>query len=332
MSSMRFVAGAWLVLMLATAAVARGDDAGRIQAYLKADGSGGMNANATPGQAVEEWSWQTCPADGSACQPFTNGRHIDTAGAPPNTVFLATETSTGQTARTPIWRGVPVAATAPTVRGDVRANSLVTPVAGTWTGGWEGDYDRTQLAACRRPNGTACTTLTDYEYGGDCPGNSAVIDVAFTGQYLRVADQTLGPNTLFLEVGHSSPYGSRVWSAGPTTSVAMAGKIAPAAGPRRSACGPPPIAAKPSLNLGAAGIARVRCEAACVVVLRARGVRRSVQRIRRLSKHGALSVAVPARTLRKLGHGRVRLTVFVQEVGALGRQVLRRTVTLTPAR
>jgi hypothetical protein len=329
---MRLVAGAWLALTLATAAMARAEDAGRIQAYLNADGSGGMIANATPGQSVEEWSWQTCPADGSVCQPFARGRHIDTAGAPPNTVFLATETSTGQTARTPVWRGVPIAATAPTVRGDVRSNSLVTPVAGTWTGGWDGDYDRTQLAACRRSNGTACTTLTDYEYGGDCPGNSAVIDVAFTGQYLRVADETLGPDTAFAEVGLSSPYGGDVWTAGPTTSVAMVGKIAPAGGPRRSACGPPPIAAKPSLNLGTTGIARVRCEAACVVVLRARGTRRSVQRIRRLSKGGKLAVALPARAFRKLGSGTVRLTVFVQELGARGRQVLRRTVTIQSTR
>jgi hypothetical protein len=57
-----------------------------------------------------------------------------------------------------------------------------------------------------------------------------VIDRAFTGWYLRVADRRSESNVpvalplIFAE----SPYGAAVWEPSPTTSVAVIGRIAPA--------------------------------------------------------------------------------------------------------
>lgn len=63
-----------------------------------------------------------------------------------------------------------------------------------WRGGWAGDAHFTQLAACANAQGTACTTLTDMHYPSRCANGAAVLDPAFTGDYLRVADQLVGPN------------------------------------------------------------------------------------------------------------------------------------------
>lgn len=45
-----------------------------------------------------------------------------------------------------------------------------------------------QLAACKDASGGDCVTLTDQHYSGGRSHEAAVIDRAFTGYYLRVAD------------------------------------------------------------------------------------------------------------------------------------------------
>ena len=154
----------------------------------------------------------------------------------------------GATTTSPVWRGRPSPLTPPSIRGALRANELVTPVPGSWRGGWSGDLNLTQLAACRTRQGRHCTTLTHTNYLYPCPRGAAVLDPAFTGQYLRVANLRIGPNTGMLDYGVGSPYGHEIWVADPVTSVAIVGRIVKATGPREDACGAPPLSQAPEIS------------------------------------------------------------------------------------
>jgi hypothetical protein len=266
-----------------------------------------MVVNSQSNPAGESWSWQACAADGSACTPFATGRSVATAAAKPSTVFVATAND-GPTARSPVWHGAVSSSTPPSVTGAVRANALVAPVAGAWSGGWEGDFDHTQLSACASPDGSNCTTITDQNYPGGCSHEAAVIDVAFSGSYLRVADQRLGVDTAFPAVAVSSPYGGQVWAPGPTTSVAVVGRIAPATGPRAAGCGPPPLL---SATLSVRGVARVRCGLSCTIVLRAHRPSYRVRLERTLPSPGSATVQLPMAAIRRLGRGRASFSVEV---------------------
>ena len=198
-----------------------------------------MLINSQTDPAGETWTTDACTQDGTGCVPFATGQMVNTAGAAAGTLFEAIS-SDGATATSPVWHGNVSAASPPSITGAVRANSLVTPVPATWVGGWTGDFDQTQLAACVTSDGGECTTLTDTHYIGGCPGGAAVIDPAFVGQYLRVADQRFGVGTEFAAYAVGSPYSPLlVWAAGPTTSVAIVGKIGPATGPPAADCSPP---------------------------------------------------------------------------------------------
>ncbi len=212
---------------------------GFIQTALNSDGSGELLAGVHEGHEGPV-KWQVCAADGLDCQPFGEGNPIDTGSAPSDSVFIATEPLTQYEATSPVWYGNLSPATAPSVSGAIRANALVTPVSGTWNGGWEKDFQNLQLAACKGPEGTECTALSDPPWYAGCPNEAAVIDPMFTGQYLRVADHVYGPGTVFADYALLSPYGAGVWAAGPTVSVAVVGQIMPATGPPESSCGPPP--------------------------------------------------------------------------------------------
>jgi hypothetical protein len=185
---------------------------------------------------------------------------------------------------------------------------VLRPVAGRWSGGWDGDFDRLQLAACTGPDGTGCISLTEPNHYRGCPQEGALVDVAFTGRYLRVADDRLGVGTVFAAYLVRSPYGTPVWPQSPTTSVSVVGRIAPATGPRAARCGPPPLI---SATLSERGVAKVRCGVPCVVGLR---VQRRFYRARveeTLPAAGSATVRLPAEVLRNLGRGRASITVEV---------------------
>ncbi len=319
-----------------------------IQATLGPDGSGSMLANVANGHTGEAWSWNVCASDGSECVLFGSGQEMTTGATPSSHVFVATETVSGASVTSPVWNGPTAAATPPSIRGTVRANALVIPVVGTWTGGWIGDFDVTQLAACESPAGTGCTSLTDPSYPEGCPGGAAVIDPAFTGMYLRVADHVYGPNTTFSAEADSTPYEATVWPAGPTVSVAMAGQILAATGARESACGPPPIEARqqqpsqppptpetptapvaaqkrhrPGVTVTRAGVVIVNCPSACRIVAT---VRRGPKRrliSAALKERGTWKLRLSARSIARLGPGRAQLIVRVN-----GLLIARRSVRL----
>jgi len=333
---------------MAMTEVAIAGEAAFIQATLGPDGSGSMLANVANGHAGEAWSWNVCAPDGSECIPFGSGQEIATGATQGGHVFVATEAASGASVTSPVWNGPTVAATPPSTSGAVRANALVTPVSGTWSGGWIGDFDVTQLAACESPAGTGCTSLTDPDYPQGCPGGAAVIDPVFTGMYLRVADHIYGPNTMFSAEADSTPYEAAVWPAGPTVSVAMAGQILAAAGARESACGPPPIEARqqqapeppptartptapvaapkrrrPSVTVMDTGLVIVNCPSACRIAMTVRrGTKtRSISATRK--KPGIWRFRLSAGSIARLGPGRAQLILRVN-----GLLVARRSVRL----
>jgi hypothetical protein len=314
-----------LVMGLVLASGAGAAETPEMEVFLEGNGSGGMiassNVEAPPGGT---FSWQACAPDGMGCIPFASGQKVGTADARPNTVFVVTP-SDAPTERSPVWHGDVTASTLPSVSGQVRANTLVTPVAGTWRGGWAGDLNRTELAECRHPDGTGCSALTDLG-GAACAHEAVVLDPAFTGRYLRIADQTYAADAPVDEDTEDSlAFLGFVWPPGPTTSVAVLGRIAPATGPRTDHCGPAPraLGPEPSATLSKQDVATIRCPAACTIVLRAdRGPRR-VQVTRTLAEWGTVKVHLSARSLLRLGHGRAVLSIEVD-----GAVLLRRTLTV----
>ncbi|HST32142.1 MAG TPA: hypothetical protein VLJ80_01355 [Solirubrobacteraceae bacterium] len=300
--------GVALVLALLTGPASIAAAPGKISATLAPDGSGQLIANTEGGPAGVTWTWQACAEDGNGCSAFGNGQSSGTAGAKAGTVFEATA-SNSATAKSPVWDGTVAAVSPPSVSGALRANSLVTPRLAAWTGGWIGDFDRTQLAACKGVAGTDCTTLTNPDYPQGCPKGAAVIDPAFAGRYLRVADEREGVDAVFPASAISSPYGGGVWSAGPTTAVAVVGRIASATGPRATRCGPPPLG--PTGTLSRRGIATVNCPAACKISLHARHGSRQIRLTRRLAKAGTLNIALGHMASKRLGAGPLILAVYV---------------------
>lgn len=311
---------------------------------LNSDGSSEMAA-----WGNGPWSWQACTGPGATdCAPFGSGQSIGTGTAPPGTVFVAT--SSDHTATSPEWQGNVVSMSQPGVEGAVRANAEVTPTLGTWTGGWAssvGTGDTTQLAACAKADGTGCTSLTDDGYIYGCPRGGAVIDPLFTGWYLRVADrryQSNYPSTLIMIVSWW-PYGAPIWQAGPTTSVAVVGRIGPAIGPRVTSCGGPPLPATADphhlnsrcrrsgspgcaiANISSTGITRIWCTCSMLRVRVGRG-RRAVAFTPNLligpRRPAPLTFPLPRSVHKHFGRGPITVSVYN------GRYLLtRRRITLS---
>jgi hypothetical protein len=244
------IALAWLGLACASPSASAAAEV--VSASIQENGSGLMIANSSTNPEDETWSWEACSRDLSSCEAFAQGRIVTTSGAPPRTVFRATS-NYGVTGTSPVWRGRVKSVRSPSVRGPVRANELVTPVPGRWKGGWAGSDDWLQLAACKGPHGRSCTTLTDMHFGDGCENEAAVLDPQFTGQYLRVADWRVGPNSGMLDYGVGSPYRGTVWKKRRAISVAMVGRIAAANSPRTDDCGAPPLDAGLDQSAGRPG-------------------------------------------------------------------------------
>ena len=302
-------------------------ESAEIQPVLNLDGSGRMIVNSQTNPDSETWSWESCSVDLDRCAPFAQGRIVETPGTPVPAVFRATS-SLGAVALSPRWNGRVSALSAPSVAGTVRANELVVPVPGQWLGGWEGDVDWTQLAACRRPADEGCTTLTHRHYVGGCKNGAAVIDPRFTGMYLRVAARRIPAHTPELAYAVGSPYTPDIWTPGPTVAVAFVGRIEAATGPPASGCGPSPLV---KASISSRGVATVRCGLACRAVLVVRQGRRRASVSRRLA---ALPEVLPKGTaLPRLRLGRKQLKRFAPGrarfvLRVYGRPVASRTLRL----
>jgi hypothetical protein len=253
-----------------------------MQAFLNDDGSGRLFVNTGYG---EPWSWEACAVDLSACAPFATGRDVGTGGANPGTVFRVSGAYDSLVpGLSPVWHGNIVSVRPPSVRGALRANELVTPVPGEWILGWENEPDFMQLSVCPTPAGKGCVTLTNPHAPG-CEGEAAVLDPAFVGDYLRVADRRDGPGPHgMLDYAFSSPYDLDTWKAGPRMAAVIVGRIAAATGPPRAHCGPPPL---DSASISSSGVATVKCGLGCHVVLTAGAGQLRVHMSRRLPRRRA---------------------------------------------
>lgn len=313
---------ALLALLIALAAIlvdpAVASEEASVETFLKEDGSGELWAQETEREG-RRWTWEACDVQLTSCVAYAKDNPTTTARAAPETIFRATSAA-GHSALSPVWHGKVESVEPPTVRGEVRANELVRPIPGRWSGGWDGDYNWMQLAACKRASGGDCITLTDQHYNGSCSHEAAVIDRAFTGYYLRVADRRVEEWAGISLYAISTPYAGELWKPGPLTRVAIVGRIKHASSPRTAKCGPPPIVARAFISK--AGVARVKCTLGCRVTLRASRSGRHVKvgsRVRLFAKE----LKLPKRKLKYLGAGRARMVVLID-----GERAARRTVRL----
>jgi hypothetical protein len=304
-----------------------------VSALLNPDGTGRLFADSSSAG----WSWQACTVSAPVeCTQFGSGNPIDVGDPPAGTYFVGSSPDGGAVI-SPVWDGTlqatrPPTSVPPAAFGfAIRANGVVSAIPALWAGGWAGDADLTQLAACANPDGADCTSLTDPEYvlPPSCAyaERETVIDPVFTGWYLRVADTLYGPDPAFAWVGRSSPYGAPVWPAGPLTAVAVVGQIAPATGPRTDLCGPPPLppGADPhdpswclpgqqplcsTATISAQGGVEVWCMASrCRVSIIATRRRATVRY--RTSVAGFVQLTLRHRLIARLGHGRALLEVEI---------------------
>ena len=296
----------------------------RTSALLNADGSGRLYVNSSPGPLSPDWSWEACTSSLSSCQHFATGGDIGTGSAPPNTVFRVSRA--GELGVSPIWHGSLGVVEPPSVSGAIRANELVTPIPATWSGGWDGDFDQTQLSVCWTPTGERCISLTEPKYTRGCGQDATVLDPAFTGKYLRIADQRYGPGTMFTMEAAVSPYGHEIWQAAGSTAVAMLGRIKASNGPRSTNCGPPPLI---EASISATGEATVRCGLGCratVIVRQGKArvrVMRKVTAVPRLGFGREVALRLSDRAIEALEPGRAHVVVKVN-----GAMAARRTVSL----
>jgi hypothetical protein len=302
-----------------------------MQALLKDDGSGFLFVN-TP---QEPMSWEACDPSLTSCTPFGSGGELTTNGARPETVFRVTG-GAGSVGLSPLWHGNVAPVAPPSVKGVVRANQLVTPVPGEWSGGWENEPDFMQLSVCSTAAGKNCVTLTHSHYVSGCANEAAVLDPAFVGDYLRVANRRngAGPHPMLLyAVG--SPYGLDMWTPGPRISAAIVGRIAPATGERTADCGPPPLN---SASISKHGVATIECGLGCHAMLIAKHGRLRIRVGRQIPRKPAspvrlgerpiplqepISLQVPRWLSKRVDSGRIRLIVRINS-----KKAARRTVRL----
>jgi hypothetical protein len=315
-----------LAVLSASAMPAGATERIHIQASTSPDGEGRLLA--TNGRGP--WTWTACGSAITRCIPFGKGREIETGRASSGTVFRVE--SNGASGTSPQWRGRIRQVTPPSIEGDLVANNFVSPVPGVWGGGWEGEYSEMQLSACATSDEQGCTTLTDVHYVRGCaPSASFVLDAAFTGSYLRVAERRIGVGRpAEAAYGVTTPYGGKIWPNVPNTSASVLGQIEPAVLSYPGECGPP---RKDRGAISKQGGATVECPAGCRAVLIGILSGREVRSTRNLPEKDALVVGpparmrIPCRTLLRSGTDSVRMILKID-----GAPAARRTIPIVRVR
>lgn len=288
-----------------------------IDTSLNPDGSGTLAISPS-----EESSWEACNRE-LECTPFATGSQISTGNAPEGTIFKASVG--GRAVLSPAWGGNVFLAKRPSLRGDVRANEFVAPLGGDWRGGWPGYLGITQLAVCRTPGDSDCIVLSNHRI--PCMGmpGGAVIDPAFTGWHLRLAEeiQPVGGHGVY-----SHPLDEPAFPASAISYVAIVGQIAAATGPAAMECGTPQ---QTQASISGEGVATVRCGAGCHAVLVAKRKRRNLEFVREvaptplhLAPKDLPRLRFPQTALSRLGAGRIRIAVLIDGEWAAGRTIVLR--------
>ena len=284
------------------------------QVLLNSNGSGKifMNDGSTP-------AWKVCRPDLTECAPFAVGS-FDTGGAPSGSVFWG-----GGKLVTPLWQGNLDETEPPSARGRVQGNAVVTPVAGTWSGGWADDYDALDLSICMTRSGRHCLQVNHEGPEKSCgPEGATLIDPAFAGRFLRVVDHRYGSGTVFAGVGHPPYYPIGKIEPSATVSTAIVGRIARPIGIPHARCGPPPLF---TATISEDGSAQVGCVLlGCRAALIAQSPKDEARTLQRLSpapsRSGSLTtLRLPESEVERLGPGPIQLVVKLN-----GMKFARRTI------
>ncbi|WP_026910328.1 hypothetical protein [Patulibacter minatonensis] len=153
------------------------------------DRSGDPVLVATTEQRDAPVTWRACDPE---CGPVIGTERILTPGpTTEGTTFevAATIDGTPRTARSSAWRGRATLVTPPQLGGELRIGKVVTPVAGTWGGGWGDDVDQGEVRACRTADATDCRSVSRV-------GGPFTVDPAYAGWYFGAVDHHYGPDPI----------------------------------------------------------------------------------------------------------------------------------------
>jgi len=272
------------------------------QETFGADGNPLLIANFAPDGGLATPSWAVCPADVPGCVPAGVTNQVFQPGPEPTgTMFQASAVYGGTTYTTTSdpWRGAVAATAPPTLTGQPRVGAVVTPHAGSWTGGWGGEFDLARVEACRTRDGRDCTTISYPHAFRD--RDAARIDPRWSGAWLFALDQRYARDTFWAEPAILYPFGIPPLAVGPT--VSRSDPLGPVTGPALRLRDHPLLLRNGRLLVGHATCARA-CDVALRVVA-AGGHTHSA----RLHVHGTRGLTVPASDL-GFAHGatiRVRI-------------------------
>jgi len=220
-----------LLVLLAAATVARADAGVEIsQQLFDGDGNPLLVANAVPDGSAATPSWAVCPPGGGACAPTgVTNQAFEPGPVAVGTTFEASATYGGITyaARTDPWLG-PVTATAPpTLTGRPKVGARVTPHAGSWTGGWGGEYDTLHVEACRTASGHGCTVIA---HPWVSRSTRRAIDPRWSGYHLFAFDERFARDTVATDIAYLRPEAIPPAFVGAT--IARSAPLGPVRGPK----------------------------------------------------------------------------------------------------
>jgi hypothetical protein len=296
--------------------------------YIQPDGTGSLIANPNSGQGSV--AWQACPPGGS-CSPLPanpkTDRFVSAKNTAPGTVFIATATagsSTASASSSP-YLGPVQSSAPPSVTGHIRVGGLVTPVPGSWTGGWGSEVSFMQLQVCKTSTGSGCLVISDSYYWNKCPGVGAAIAPAYEGRYLRVVDQRISTDTAFASFAVSGPESLKPIQTGPNAVAVVAGRIAGGHGLESDCDNSQPdridLAARPAASHGRLALGSVTCRQPCRVRVTIRQHHRHALLERDLSalvKPQRLWLPAKLARLFKPGHATVSLSSGSQTLARRG--------------
>jgi hypothetical protein len=226
--------------------------------------------------------WSICsPPNPQVCRATGHNRGVDRSAflnpgrSPAGTVFEAT-LKVGQktyVARSGVWRGTVRAVSRPTLTGDPRVGSTVTPHAARWAGGWTGqpnppefgfegkppNEDEIVVEACRTATGGDCVNLSPS--AESCGGgvSRAVVAKWFSG-YLFAFDARFAVPILCALPGYRSPYDVPPIKAGQTVArSAPRGPVIGSPAPSES------LLRDAVIRNGEVLVARIHCPTECTV-------------------------------------------------------------------